>query len=206
MSLNLHEIVARGDVEVLKESIEDATDLLDCDAENRTVLDLAAILGRSECLSELIKLGAEVDRCTESGYTALHRAALWGHLDCVRALVQGGADITKKTRHNERAQDSAARYCHDECVRYLNQIEAWNVLKAYVEELRSVLTDTERIAGKWGKDDKSKTTAACNEKATWLDMNTEASSADVYKQMDLLKTFMQPIMAKLEPPDETKDN
>ena len=67
MSLNLHEIVARGDVEVLKESIEDATDLLDCDAENRTVLDLAAILGRSECLSELIKLGAEVDRCTESG-------------------------------------------------------------------------------------------------------------------------------------------
>ena len=28
------------------------------------------------------------------------------------------------------------------------------MLKAYVEELRSVLTDTERIAGKWGKDDK----------------------------------------------------
>lgn len=67
MDLNLHEIVARGDVDSLKTTCEDETDLLACDSENRTVLDIAATLGRLKCLNELITLGAQLDRCTDSG-------------------------------------------------------------------------------------------------------------------------------------------
>lgn len=108
------------------------------------------------------------------GCTALHRAAVWGHLACVRSLVQAGADVTKRTRYNERARDAAARYGHQECVKYLDRIgrqtctltraindfllcpfiEARNALKADIEGIRSVIADADRIAGKWGKDDK----------------------------------------------------
>ena len=33
-------------------------------------------------------------------------------------------------------------------------VEARNALRADIEEIRSVITDADRIAGKWGKDDK----------------------------------------------------
>ena len=71
MALNLHDIVARGDINALKASYSEETNLSHCDSENRTVLDIAATLGRLECLNELITLGAQVDRCTDSGELAL---------------------------------------------------------------------------------------------------------------------------------------
>lgn len=201
MALSLHDVVARGDINALRASYNEEMNLSQCDSENRTVLDIAATLGRLECLNELITLGAQVDRCTDSGYTAVHRAAVWGHLDCVKALVQAGADIQKRTRHNERARDAAARYGHAKCVAYLEKIEARNALKADIEEIRSVITDADRIAGKWGKEDKSKATAVCNEKATWLDMNPDTSPHAVYEQKHQLNAFIQPLMTKLDQPE-----
>lgn len=113
-----------------------------------------------------------------AGYSSLHRSAAWGHVGCLRVLVGCGAEHQLKTRHKETPRDIAARYGQTRCVEYLDcvgrsyslyigtatvcsyravscpLVDATYQLTQAVKQARDTLSDTDRIAGKWGKDDK----------------------------------------------------
>ena len=89
-------------------------------SDSRTVLDIAALLGRHEIASVLIEKGAELNSSNSSGYTALHIAAIWGQLECVKILISSGADYSLTTRHMETVRDLASRYGNTECGTYID--------------------------------------------------------------------------------------
>ncbi len=71
-------------------------------------------------------------------------------------------------------------------------------LKHTVNKRRMTLTETERINGKWNKDDKSKVTALCNEKSDWLNRKRRDSSLDeVQQQIEDFEQKMEPYITKL---------
>eukprot|EP00118_Oscarella_pearsei_P028012 m.1554 g.1554 ORF g.1554 m.1554 type:complete len:207 (+) comp7203_c0_seq1:371-991(+) len=198
-SVDLLDFVAKGDLAALKECLDEGADPLACNKENKTSVDVAATLGRPECLKEILSRGIDVNQSSRSGYTSLHWAAIWGRLECLTSLVQSGALISVKNRHGETPRDAAARYNQQQCVQLLDQIEARNCLKETIQEIRAILSNADKIAGKWNKEDKAKTTALCNEKSNWLDSQPDASPDEIYNKRDCLQEAMQPILAKLEP-------
>jgi len=102
-------------------------------------------------------------------------AAAWGQLAAVKSLVAGGADHSVKNQHNETPRDIACRYGKEECVVYLDRsgeilfskyvpsrlnlhtnptLAARTVLSLAITQAKATLTDTEKISGKWNKEDK----------------------------------------------------
>jgi ankyrin repeat protein len=66
-----------------------------------TLLQLAAMIGRSDRASELIEIGADVDFATQFGITALMLACMHGHLEMVRLLLAHGASMEKGDESKE---------------------------------------------------------------------------------------------------------
>lgn len=84
---------------------------------------------------------------------------------------------------------------------YLDCVDARFQLSEAVRGARETLADTERISGKWNKDDKSKVTALCNEKSNWLDGHPQALLAEVEDQKRDFDQRMEPYLSKLKPPE-----
>ncbi|XP_065829908.1 ankyrin repeat domain-containing protein 45-like isoform X2 [Oscarella lobularis] len=197
---SLVDFVARGDLDGMRECLDRGDDPLSCDEEHKNALDVAAVLGRFECLHEIFDRGVDVNWSSASGYTSLHRAAIWGHLHCVTSLVQSGADMSIRNRRGETAKDVAARYDQQDIVDFLDQTEARDSLKDAIQGIRGILSNADRIAGKWNKEDKSKTAALCNEKSSWMEAHLDATPHEIYRQKKHLEEAMQPSLTKLEPP------
>ena len=67
-----------------------------------------------------------------------------------------------------------------------------------VNTRRATLTETDKITGKWNKEDKSKVTAICNEKSDWLNKKRRDSTLDdVQQQIEDFEQKMEPYIAKL---------
>ena len=63
---------------------------------------------------------------------------------------------------------------------------------------RGTLAETEKISGKWNKDDKLKVTALCNEKSDWLNkVRRESTLDEVKQQIEDFEQKMEPYIAKL---------
>ena len=60
--------VERGDVGALLDSLEQDVCLTRRDKNGRTVLDLAALLGKTELVQALVEKGAEVNAHNKSGW------------------------------------------------------------------------------------------------------------------------------------------
>ena len=106
------------------------------------------------------------------GYTALHTSVVWGQLECMKLLVTAGADYKLQTRHGETVRELACRYGNTECVAYIDNIGLLKIISSFSEPTRlsstearkelhqcisrakEMLADTEKISGKWNKDDK----------------------------------------------------
>lgn len=72
-------------------------------------------------------------------------------------------------------------------------------LEEGVKKTRLTLADTEKISGKWNKDDRSKVTALCNETADWLLHNIPMSTSlhKVLEQKTHFEDKLQPYLVKL---------
>ena len=65
---------------------------------------------------------------------------------------------------------------------------------------RRTLSDSEKIAGKWNKEDRSKVTALCNEKMDWLERKQKESTFEEIQQQNRdFEQRMEPFLAKLTP-------
>ena len=76
-------------------------------------------------------------------------------------------------------------------------------LSQAIKSAKDTLADSEKISGKWNKDDRSKVNGLCNEKNDWLQNNQEVSSEDICQQTLDFEQRFQPYLAKLAPPDST---
>ncbi|XP_011403387.1 PREDICTED: ankyrin repeat domain-containing protein 45-like [Amphimedon queenslandica] len=201
-SPDLFKLVEEGDLIKLTEVLEEGQqDLSVRNRWDKSILEIAVILGRTEIVKHLITKGGNVNQANKRGYAVLHVGAMWGKRDCLEALIEAGADINAVTKYNETPKDSAARYGHKECVDLFESTEARTILRDAITQARDLLSNPERILGKWNKDDKSKVTGLCNEKTDWLQRSIEAQSSkeSILLQVEDFKQRFDPYFGKLDP-------
>lgn len=74
-------------------------------------------------------------------------------------------------------------------------------LQTLIQSAREILGDSERISGKWVKDDRQKVTTLCNEKTAWLEHNQDAPLINIQEQVANFEQRFEPHLAKLAPQD-----
>lgn len=74
-------------------------------------------------------------------------------------------------------------------------------LQALIQSAREILGDSERISGKWVKDDRQKVTTLCNEKTAWLEHNQDVPLPNIREQVADFEQRFEPHLAKLAPQD-----
>ena len=84
----------KGNIEAVKQAIDDGADLNTKGRYGATPLQDAAFRGHQEIVELLIVEGANVK--SENGVTPLHTAALNGHKEVVELLIAAGADVNAK--------------------------------------------------------------------------------------------------------------
>ncbi|RSM07682.1 hypothetical protein CDV31_008462 [Fusarium ambrosium] len=109
----------QGHVSVIKEILEQATDLEHRDETGRTPLVLAASEGHIELVKLLLDKDVEVDSKDEEGRTPLSYAAENGHMDVVTLLLDNGADLHSEDDQEMTPLTVAALRGHEEIVSLL---------------------------------------------------------------------------------------
>ena len=104
---DLNRLVAAGDVDGLKATLEEGANVNVRDKNGWTPLMHAANQGYTSVIPHLLKAGADLDVQATDGATAIFIAALHGHSEIVEALVNAGADITVEGPKGKTALDVA---------------------------------------------------------------------------------------------------
>ena len=127
---DLFQLVEEGEASKLAEVLEEGQhDLSARNGWDKSLLDIAVLLGRVEIVRCLLTKGGNVNEKNKRGmvneksyilirvgYTLLHTGAMWGQRDCLEALIEAGGDCNGVNKYKETPKDSAARYGHMECV------------------------------------------------------------------------------------------
>lgn len=167
-------------------------------AEGKTALHMASILGRMDMLTALINHGSDVNFSSGTkGYTALHLSSAWGKIESLKALVENGSELQQKTGNGERAREVAARYSHAECVDFLDWAEAKQTLQKTLVTLHETITDPEKIQGKLSRDDKNIMNNLIKGKSEWIETMKEATTQDFMEQKEEVDQTAAPILEKL---------
>lgn len=84
-------------------------------------------------------------------------------------------------------------------------VEACVHLHEQVTGTRAIITDGDKISGKWNKDDRSKVTALCNETTDWLLHNLPGNTtfSKVLEQKTQFQDRLQPYLTKLKAQNKT---
>ena len=85
----------RGDVEVMRQLLDEGADVNALDRHGQTSLMIAARDGRVDIVRLLIDRGADMNRTAKYHLTALMLAVIAGHEPVVAALIAAGADLTQ---------------------------------------------------------------------------------------------------------------
>ena len=99
--------VELGDIEAVKQHLNDGTEVNAKGGTGRTSLHWAAIEGHKEIVELLIAEGADVNAMKGGGGTPLSYAASWGHEEIVELLIACGADVNVKDAFSETPLDVA---------------------------------------------------------------------------------------------------
>ncbi len=94
LAATLHEVARNGDVEGLKQYLDQGANLEQPDETGETLLISGALAGQSAVVEILISRGANIHARNRKGLTALHAAAYAGHLEVATLLIRSGADVT----------------------------------------------------------------------------------------------------------------
>ena len=158
------------------------------------------IPGRSQFIDLLVNSGIDVASSSTVGYTALHIAACWGVVPALRSLVRLGADLTIETVHSETAEDIARRYCQEEALKFFSCLALQKELRGEITYARSIVLNPENFTGKLSKEEKTRITKVCDEKANWLDANySSTSTVDVTEQRKDFKSKLTTVLDKVQP-------
>ncbi|XP_071086692.1 uncharacterized protein [Haliotis cracherodii] len=83
----------QGELETVKQLLEDNEKSLTSNVEGYTLLHLAAILNHEDIVDELLQRRIEVNKSSEGGFTALHGSSITGASSVVEKLISRGADV-----------------------------------------------------------------------------------------------------------------
>jgi len=93
-----------------------------------------------------------------------------------------------------------ALYIYVFFITYLSpRTDAHSKFSEDVKTAKDVLTDSERISGKWNKDDRNKVNSLCTEKLEWLSQNLEVMASVIIEQHQDFEEKFKPYLAKLTP-------
>mmetsp|Transcript_36498 Transcript_36498/g.70020 ORF Transcript_36498/g.70020 Transcript_36498/m.70020 type:complete len:442 (-) Transcript_36498:687-2012(-) len=121
-SLRFHLSVLDGDVNAVRECIDNGMDPLLKDQEGNTVLHWAAHTGDVECLAlvlEAMNEGVSLDIHNIDGSTPLHCAALSNQVGAVQSLLNAGADPNATNLDGQSPLHAAVRRAGPEIVQAL---------------------------------------------------------------------------------------
>jgi len=124
-SIPLHLAASEGDVELVKELLEQGLNVNARDMHGLTPLHVAALKGHTEVAKVLLEHGADVnarEECFEN--TPLHLTLEKGHLEVVKVLLEHGADINAENSFGETPKDIASGRSKD-----IEQFLKWNKWK-----------------------------------------------------------------------------
>ncbi|CAJ0943968.1 unnamed protein product, partial [Mesorhabditis belari] len=104
----LHEAAKRGNIEFLKECLQNEVSINSLDKSGSTALYWACHGGHVEMTSYLLQ-NTKINILAKNkiGDTALHAAAWRGHPDCVRLLLERDADVWTKNENGKTASEVA---------------------------------------------------------------------------------------------------
>ncbi|KAF4674347.1 protein kinase kinase kinase [Perkinsus chesapeaki] len=69
------------------------------DRDGKTILHIAASLGRDELIPLIYQYGIDVNEKDKDGWTPLHHAAFVNQIDAIQALLKIGGDVHKQNKH-----------------------------------------------------------------------------------------------------------
>lgn len=103
----VHSAASEGDVDLLKQLLEEGADVDAVDEEGRTALHFACGYGELDCAKVLLEKGAKLDCVDNNKNTALHYAAGYGQAESVKLLIEAGADRSAKNADGKTALEVA---------------------------------------------------------------------------------------------------
>jgi len=102
----LAEAISQGEVDQIKQLVEQGASLKYLDEWRRTPLIWATIrsgLNNKEVVEVLLDLGADINAQNNNGMTALMEAILHDNVEAAKILIERGADIHLTNRHGSTA-------------------------------------------------------------------------------------------------------
>src|SRR5712691_6374487 len=117
----LMEAAYRGDLETMKQLIQQGADVNETNFAGGTALDFAAgggpivnqvYRGSADAVRLLLKNKANPNLAASSGHTPLMFAAINGNLESVKALLEAGAELNATTKFGDNAVHLAVSYGH----------------------------------------------------------------------------------------------
>ena len=91
--MELRKASGEGNLERVRQLIQEGQDVNRGDSIGWTPLMRAALHGRDQVVQELIRAGADVNGKGKDKRTALHLASSWGHSSVVKTLAEAGANL-----------------------------------------------------------------------------------------------------------------
>src|SRR5215813_8116925 len=102
----LAEAISQGEVDQIKQLVEQGASLKYLDEWRRTPLIWATIgsgLNNKEVVEVLLDLGADINAQNNNGMTALMEAILYNNVEVAKILIARGADVHLTNRHGSTA-------------------------------------------------------------------------------------------------------
>ena len=114
--MNIWRACIDGDLERVRQLIQDGQDVNRGDSYGWTPLMKAAYYGHDQVVRELIRAGADVNGKDYYKQTALHLASICGHSSVIKTLAEAGANLNVQDRSGVTPLMEAAYYGHDNAV------------------------------------------------------------------------------------------
>ncbi|MFW9983019.1 MAG: ankyrin repeat domain-containing protein [Candidatus Thorarchaeota archaeon] len=115
----LHESAEEGNLEGVKNALEEGANLNAIDGRGMKPIHWAALRGHKEIVSILLEKGADVNSTNFADWTPLMHASMEGHFEIVQILIQKGANVNSKTSVSGTALMFASGRGHKKIVEVL---------------------------------------------------------------------------------------
>lgn len=116
----LHDAAKDGDVERVKQLLDQGLDVAEPDSAGEPALLIASLAGRANVVALLLEQGSDIQIRNKHGVTALHAAAYGGNVEVVELLVSKGAAVNDTENFYRMSPlHAAAEEGHAEVVAFL---------------------------------------------------------------------------------------